>query len=132
MTVINDLIVLKSLLKKTRVGNMSNDSLRNYLKLSLELNKYNSEFEKKRMTLAQETVAQKGYDINHITPEQDREIFNVIAPILDEYLGTEVDVNTKILPWEDLYSAVLCLPENNNLTIDEKTTLTTYLCSEEL
>ena len=84
------------------------------------------------MTLAQETVAQKGYDINHITPEQDREIFNVIAPILDEYLGTEVDVNTKILPWEDLYSAVLCLPENNNLTIDEKTTLTTYLCSEEL
>ena len=132
MSLINDLIVLKTLLKKTKVGRMSNESLRGYLKLSLELTKYNNEFEQKRRDLATEAVEQKGYDIQNITPEQDREVFNIIAPILDEYLGTEVPVETKVLSWDDLFDGVLNLPENDSLTTDEKTALTTYLCKEEL
>ena len=132
MSLINDLIVLKSLLKRTKVGRMSNDGLRGYLKLSLELTKYNNEFEQKRRDLATEAVDQKGYDINNITPEQDREVFNIIAPILDEYLGTEVPVETKVLGWDDLFDGILNLPENDSLTTDEKTTLTSYLCKEEL
>lgn len=132
MSLINDLIVLKSLLKRTKVGRMSNEGLRGYLKLSLELTKYNNEFEQKRRDLATEAVEQKGYDIQNITPEQDREVFNIIAPILDEYLGTEVPVETKVLSWNDLFDGVLNLPDNDSLTTEEKTTLTSYLCKEDL
>ena len=132
MCLINDLIVLKSILKQTKVGRMSNDGLRAYLKLSLELNKYNTEFEDKRKSLATEAVAQKGYDIQNITIEQDREIFNIIAPILDEYLGTEVPVETKILSWDDLCNGILNLPENDSVDYDNKAKLTEYLCKEEL
>ncbi len=132
MCLINDLIVLKSILKQTKVGRMSNDGLRAYLKLSLELNKYNSEFEDKRKKLATEAVEQKGYDLQSITIEQDREIFNIIAPILDEYLGTEVPVETKILTWDDLCNGILNLPENDSVSYDDKAKLTEYLCKEEL
>lgn len=132
MCLINDLIVLKSILKQTKVGRMSNDGLRAYLKLSLELNKYNSEFEDKRKKLATEAVEQKGYDLQNITIEQDREIFNIIAPILDEYLGTEVPVETKILTWDDLCNGILNLPENDSVSYDDKAKLTEYLCKEEL
>jgi hypothetical protein len=132
MSLINDLIVLKSLLKRTKVGRMSNEGLRGYLKLSLELTKYNNEFEQKRRDLATEAVEQKGYDIQNITPEQDREVFNIIAPILDEYLGTEVPVETKVLSWNDLFDGVLNLADNDSLTTEEKTTLTSYLCKEDL
>jgi hypothetical protein len=132
MSLINDLIVLKSLLKRTKVGRMSNEGLRGYLKLSLELTKYNNEFEQKRRDLATEAVEQKGYDIQNITPEQDREVFNIIAPILDEYLGTEVPVETKVLSWNDLFDGVLNLTDNDSLTTEEKTTLTSYLCKEDL
>ena len=132
MCLINDLIVLKSILKQTKVGRMSNDGLRAYLKLSLELNKYNTEFEDKRKSLATEAVTQKGYDIQNITIEQDREIFNIIAPILDEYLGTEVPVETKILSWDDLCNGILNLPENDSVDYDNKAKLTEYLCKEEL
>lgn len=132
MSIINDLIVLKRTLDKTKVGRLSSEGLRTYLKLSLELTKYNNEFEQKRRDLAQAAVAQKEYDIQNITPDQDREIFNIIAPILDEYLGTEVDVDTKILSWDDLYNGVLVIPENDSLSTEDKTTLTTYLCKEDL
>lgn len=132
MSVINDLIVLKRTLDKTKVGRLSSEGLRTYLKLSLELTKYNNEFEQKRRDLAQAAVAQKEYDIQNITPDQDREIFNIIAPILDEYLGTEIDVDTKILTWDDLYNGVLSIPENDSLSTEDKTTLTTYLCKENL
>ncbi len=132
MSVINDLIVLKRTLDRTKVGRLSSEGLRTYLKLSLELTKYNNEFEQKRRDLAQAAVVQKEYDIQNITPDQDREIFNIIAPILDEYLGTEVDVDTKILTWDDLYSGVLSIPENDSLSTEDKTTLTTYLCKEDL
>ena len=132
MSLINDLIVLKSLLKRTKVGRMSNEGLRGYLKLSLELTKYNNEFEQKRRDLATEAFEQKGYDLQNITPEQDREVFNIIAPILDEYLGTEVPVETKVLSWNDLFDGVLNLTDNDSLTTEEKTTLTSYLCKEDL
>lgn len=132
MSIINDLIVLKRTLDKTKVGRLSSEGLRTYLKLSLELTKYNNEFEQKRRDLAQAAVVQKEYDIQNITPDQDREIFNIIAPILDEYLGSEVDVDTKILTWDDLYNGVLSIPENDSLSTEDKTTLTTYLCKEDL
>jgi len=129
---INDLIVLKNLLKDTKVGRMSNDGLRSYLKLSLELNKYFNEFDTKRNDLIKEAVANKGYDIQSITQEQDREIFNIIAPILDEYLSKETDVNTKVLSWDDLCNGILNMSENDKLTFETKSKLTEYLCSEEL
>ena len=132
MSVINDLIVLKRTLDRTKVGRLSSDGLRTYLKLSLELTKYNNEFEQKRRDLAQAAVAQKEFDIQNITPDQDREIFNIIAPILDEYLGTEVDVDTKILTWDDLYEGILSIPDNDSLSTEDKTTLTNYLCKEDL
>ena len=97
MVKINDLIVLKNVLKETKVGKMSNEGLRAYLKLSLVMNKYSTEFEEKRRTLVNDAIENKGYDIQNITPEQDRDIFNVISPILEEYLGTDVDIETKVL-----------------------------------
>lgn len=129
---INDLIVLKNVLKETKIGKMSNEGLRAYLKLSLEMNKYNTEFEEKRKTLVTEAIENKGYDIQSITQEQDREIFNIIAPILDEYLGTEVEVETKILSWDDLCTGILNMDENAKLTVDEKTKITELLCKEDL
>lgn len=132
MVKINDLVVLKRILRETKVGKMSNDGLRSYLKLSLVMNKYSTEFEEKRRTLVNETIENKGYDINNITPEQDRDIFNVIAPILEEYLGTDVDVETKVLSWNDLCDGILNLDENAGISMEDKTRLTEMLCSEEL
>ena len=132
MVKINDLVVLKRILRETKVGKMSNDGLRSYLKLSLVMNKYSTEFEDKRRTLVTDTIENKGYDINNITPEQDRDIFNVIAPILEEYLGTDVDVETKVLSWNDLCDGILNLDENTGISMEDKTRLTEMLCSEEL
>lgn len=132
MVKINDLIVLKNILRETKIGKMSNEGLRGYLKLSLTMNKYYNEFEEKRKNLVTEAIENKGYDIQNITAEQDRDIFNVIAPILDEYLGTEVDVETKVLSWDDLCSGVLNLDENTKLSVDDKTKITEYLCKEDL
>ena len=132
MVKINDLVVLKRVLRETKVGKMSNDGLRSYLKLSLVMNKYSTEFEEKRRTLVNDTIENKGYDINNITPEQDRDIFNVIAPILEEYLGTDVDIETKVLSWNDLYDGILNLEENAGVSMEDKTRLTEMLCSEEL
>ena len=132
MVKINDLIVLKNVLKETKVGKMSNEGLRAYLKLSLVMNKYSTEFEEKRRTLINDAIENKGYDIQNITPEQDRDIFNVIAPILEEYLGTDVDIETKVLSWNDLCDGILNLEENANVSMEDKTRLTEMLCSEEL
>ena len=131
MVKINDLVVLKNVLKETKVGKMSNDGLRAYLKLSLVMNKYSTEFEEKRRTLINDAIENKGYDIQNITPEQDRDIFNVIAPILEEYLGTDVDIETKVLSWNDLCDGILNLEENANVSMEDKTRLTEMLCSEE-
>ena len=132
MVKINDLVVLKNVLKETKVGKMSNDGLRSYLKLSLVMNKYSTEFEEKRRTLVNDAIENKGYDIHNITAEQDRDIFNVIAPILEEYLGTDVDIETKVLSWNDLYDGILNLEENAGVSMEDKTRLTEMLCSEEL
>ena len=132
MVKINDLVVLKNILKETKVGKMSNEGLRAYLKLSLVMNKYSTEFEEKRRTLINDAIENKGYDIQNITPEQDRDIFNVIAPILEEYLGTDVDIETKVLSWNDLCDGILNLEENANVSMEDKTRLTEMLCSEEL
>ena len=132
MLKINDLLVLKNVLKETKVGKMSNEGLRAYLKLSLVMNKYSTEFEEKRRTLINDAIENKGYDIQNITPEQDRDIFNVIAPILEEYLGTDVDIETKVLSWNDLCDGILNLEENANVSMEDKTRLTEMLCSEEL
>ena len=132
MVKINDLVVLKNVLKETKVGKMSNEGLRAYLKLSLVMNKYSTEFEEKRRTLVNDAIENKGYDIQNITAEQDRDIFNVIAPILEEYLGTDVDIETKVLSWNDLYDGILNLEENAGVSMEDKTRLTEMLCSEEL
>ena len=132
MVKINDLVVLKNVLKEAKVGKMSNDGLRSYLKLSLVMNKYSTEFEEKRRTLVNDAIENKGYDIHNITAEQDRDIFNVIAPILEEYLGTDVDIETKVLSWNDLYDGILNLEENAGVSMEDKTRLTEMLCSEEL
>ena len=132
MVKINDLVVLKNVLKETKVGKMSNEGLRAYLKLSLVMNKYSTEFEEKRRTLINDAIENKCYDIQNITPEQDRDIFNVIAPILEEYLGTDVDIETKVLSWNDLCDGILNLEENANVSMEDKTRLTEMLCSEEL
>jgi hypothetical protein len=129
---INDIILLKNSLKETKVGRMSNDALRAYLKISLEINKYANEFEEKRKQLVTESVANLGYDLNTITQEQDREIWNIVAPILDEYLGTEVELDTKVLSWDDLCTGILNMPENDKLSLDDKTKLTEMLCKDEL
>lgn len=132
MVKVNDLVVLKAILKDTKVGKMSNEGLRAYLKLSLTMNKYASEFEDKRTSLITDTVSSKGYDIQKITPEQDREIFNIIAPILDEFLGQEVDIETKVLSWDDICNGILNLEDNEKLSVDDKTKITQYLCKDEL
>ena len=74
----------------------------------------------------------KGYNIENITPEQDRDIFNIIAPILDEYLNTELDIETKVLSWDDLCNGILNLDENEKLSVDDKARITQYLCKDEL
>lgn len=129
---INDLIVLKKDLESTKVAHLSSEGLRKYLKLSVILNKYNAEFDSKRQELGTEAAKVKGYDINSLTPEQDRELINIILPVLNEYLLTDVDVETKILSWDDLYDGILNLEENNSLTTEVKTRLTNMLCNEEL
>ena len=132
MVKINDLIVLKNVLKETKVGKMSNEGLSDYLKISLVIKKYSTEFEEKRITLVNDAIENKGYDIQNITPEQDRDIFNVISPILEEYLGTDVDIETKVLSWNDLCDGILNLDNNANVSMEDKTRLTELLCSEEL
>lgn len=131
--VINDVIILKNVLKDTKIGKVSNDALRKYLKLSIVLNKYNNEWEEKRKELYKETADAKGLDLQTLTEEQNNEIFTVIAPVLNEYLGTEVtDLDTKIFSWDEICEAILNVSENTNLTVDQKSMLTQMLCYEEL
>lgn len=131
--VINDVIILKSVLKDTKIGKVSNEALRKYLKLSIALNKYNNEWEEKRKELYKETAGAKGLDLQTLTEEQNTEIFTVIAPVLNEYLGTEVtDLDTKIFSWDEICEAILNVSENSNLTVDQKSMLTQMLCYEEL
>lgn len=129
---INDIILLKRDLDSVKIGQLSNENLRKYLKLSVELNKYNTEFENKRTTLIDEAVAAKGFDINTITAEQDQEIGDIVVPILNEYLSTEVEINTKILSWNDLFDNILNLPENISLSTEVKSRLAELLCTENL
>lgn len=131
--VINDVIILKNVLKDTKIGKVSNEALRKYLKLSIALNKYNNEWEEKRKELYKETAGAKGLDLQTLTEEQNTEIFTVIAPVLNEYLGTEVtDLDTKIFSWDEICEAILNVSENSNLTVDQKSMLTQMLCYEEL
>lgn len=131
--VINDVIILKSVLKDTKIGKVSNEALRKYLKISIALNKYNNEWEEKRKELYEETADAKGLDLQTLTEEQNTEIFTVIAPVLNEYLGTEVtDLDTKIFSWDEICEAILNVSENSNLTVDQKSMLTQMLCYEEL
>lgn len=132
MVKISDLVILKNILKDAKIGKVSNEGLRAYLKLSLSVNKYATEFEEKRKALIEDAVKSKGYNVETITPEQDRELFTIIAPILDEYLNIEIDIETKVLSWNDLYDGFLNLEENRNLSIDDKTRLTQILCKDEL
>ena len=129
---INDIILLKRDLDSVKIGQLSNENLRKYLKLSVELNKYNTEFENKRTTLIDEAIAAKGFDINTITAEQDQEIGDIVVPILNEYLFTEVEINTKILSWNDLFDNILNLPENISLSTEVKSRLAELLCTENL
>jgi len=130
---INDLIVLKTTLSNTKVGKLSSDTLRKYLKLSVRLNTYNTEWEELRRTYFEETAKNLGYDMHTLTEEQGNEIFNIAAPALNEYLVTDVtDVETKIFSWDELYDAILNCDENKNLTTDQKTLLTNTLCYESL
>ena len=46
--------------------------------------------------------------------------------------NTEVDVDTKILSWDDLYNGILDIDENVSLPVEVKSRLTMYLCTEEL
>ena len=129
---ISDLITLKKDLERTKVAHLSNDGLRKYLKLSLILNKYNSEFEERKQKLGAEAAKAKGYDMRRLTEEEDRELIEIIVPVLNEYLNTEVDIDTKILSWDDLYNGILDIDENISLPVEVKSRLTTYLCTEEL
>lgn len=129
---INDIILLKNDLKDTKIGHISSEGMRMYLKLSIELNKYYREFEEKRKSLLEEVVKTKGYDVRTITPEQDKEISDIVIPILTEYINTDVDIVTRILSWDDLYNGILNDESNSNLSLDVKTRLTELLCSEDL
>lgn len=130
---VNDLITLKQVLTKTKVGQLPNEKLRSYLKLSLALSKYEGEFESRRDALVKETAANLNYDLQTLTPEQNRDIINVVAPILDEYLGQDVeDVTTNILDWDTLYECVLNLSDNVSLTTKDKEILATYLIEGEI
>lgn len=131
--VINDVIILKNVLKDTKIGKVSNETLRKYLKLSIALNKYNNEWEEKKNELYKEIANAKGLNLQALTNEQNNEIFNIIAPVLNEYLGTEVtDLDTKIFSWNEICEAIMNVNENNNLTVDQKSMLTQMLCYEEL
>lgn len=132
MVKISDLVALKQIIKDTKIGKMSNEGLRSYLKLSLQMNKYATEFEEKRKTLITETVENKGFDLEKLTGDQDREVFEVIAPILEEHLNTEVDIETKVLSWDDLCTGVLNVDANSSISFDIKTRITELLCKDDI
>lgn len=130
---LSDLITLKNTLAKTKVGKLSSDTLRKYLKLSVQLNEYNTDWEEKRRAYFNETAKTLGYDLTSLTEEESIKVFNTAAPLLNEYLANNVpDIETKIFNWDELYTAILGLDENKDLTTDQKTLLTEKLCSEQL
>lgn len=144
--IINDLIGLKNVLKDIKLGKISNDVLRKYLRLSLELNKYNDEWENKRKNLYKETADTKGYDVNSMTDEQHNDVLGVIIPIFNEYLATPVSgIETKIFTWDELCNAILNVEQeisnesedgskttSTKLTTEQQTFLIEMLCNEEL
>lgn len=129
---LNDLLLLRNDLKNTKIGHLTSEGLKSYLKLSVTMNKYNKEFEEKRKDLINETITAKEYNVNTLTQEQDREISEIVIPILTEYIQQDVDIDTKILSWDDLYNGILNLDENKELDFEAKTRLTEFLCMEEL
>jgi len=131
---INDLLVLKDRLGNAKISStLPNDVLRKYLKITVALNKYSTEFDEKRMAFAKEAAASKGYDLQSLTDEQNKDLINVINPLLNEYLMQEAEgVDVKVFTWDDLCTAILNIDENKNMSISDKTYFTEMLCSEEL
>lgn len=130
---INDILFLRSDLKQVKIGHISSDGMKEYIKLSIQLNKYNKEFEEKRKDLIEETLAAKNYSIDNLTPEQDKEVSDIVIPILNDYiLNTDIDIVTNVLSWSDLYDGILNNEENSSLSLEVKTRLTERLCSEEI
>lgn len=127
-----ELISLGNALSKTKVGSLSNENLRKYLRLMIEYNKVNAEFDEKRRTLATETLKTKGFDAEKLTPEQEAEVVSIISPILDEYALADVDVPTKFLTWDELYDSILSNSENNSIDVNTKSMITSFLCSEDV
>ena len=131
---INDLLILKDRLGRAKIGsNLPNDELRKYLKITVSLNKYETEFNNKRMEYAKEAAAQKGYDLQNLTDEQNKELLEVINPLLNEWLTQEAEgVETKVFTWDTLCDAILNNPDNKDLNISDKSYFAEMLCSEEL
>lgn len=128
----NDLLVLRSVISKIKIGKLDNDLLRSFIKLSVALNKLNVDFETRRNELAQEAAEAKGYNLQTLTSDQNNELVNIISPILNEFLVQETNLDTKIFTWEELCDSILNNPENTNLSVDEKTSLSQMLCRDDL
>lgn len=127
-----ELIELGNSLKDTKVGTLSNDNLRKYIKLMIEFNKYSGELDEKRRSLATETIKQKGYTAETLTPEQEQDIISVITPLIDEFILQDCEVPEKFLTWDELCNAILNNTENSNISVSRKSVISHYLCSEEL
>lgn len=129
---IYELIALGNSLKDTKVGSLSNEALRKYIRLIVDFNKCSAELEEKKRSLATEAIKQKNYNVETLTPEQESEIVSIISPLIDEYVLGDCDSPTKFLSWDELYNAILNNPENSGISINEKSMISNFLCSEEV
>lgn len=127
-----ELIALGNSLKDTKVGSLSNDALRKYIKLMVEFNRVFAELENKKRTLATEAMKQKNYKAETLTAEEEQDIVAIISPMIDEYVLQECEVPTKFMTWDELCNAILNNPENGNISINDKSMISNFLCSEEL
>lgn len=129
---IYELIALGNSLKDTKVGNLGNESLRKYIRLIVEYNKCSAALEEKKHSFVGEVIKQKKYDINNLSQEEQRDIMMVINPLIDEYVMQDIDVPTKFLTWNELYDSILNYDENSKLSVNEKSMISNFLCSEEI
>ena len=119
-------------LGNSKVGALSNEALRKYIRLIVDFNKCSAELEEKKRSLATEAIKQKNYNVETLTPEQESEIVSIISPLIDEYVLGDCDSPTKFLSWDELYNAILNNPENSGISINEKSMISNFLCSEEV
>src|SRR5574344_916825 len=129
---VNDVLNLRDDLQQVKVKPMTNEQKRKYIGLMRSINRICGEFEEEKDVVIRECAKDRGIEIASMTKEQGDELMKAANPALFDCITKEVDIDTRIFKWDELYDSILGNPENSSVITKTKTNLAELLCSEDV